>query len=90
MQFNQITTNLKATITAAIVLLLGAGLVRAQQTVNLTAAPTSITLPDGVNVPMWGYTCTGVTGTALTSGSQTCVPANTGATGWSGSDDQPD
>jgi hypothetical protein len=29
----------------------------AQQQVNLTASPTSITLPDGSNVPMWGYNC---------------------------------
>jgi len=83
MQFKQLTTNLKATITAAIVLLLGAGLVRAQQTVNLTAAPASITLPDGVNVPMWGYTCNGVTGTAGTGGSQTCAATDTATTGWS-------
>ena len=82
MRFNQLTTNLKAAVTAATVLLLGAGLVRAQQTVNLTAAPTSITMPDGTNVPMWGYTCS-VTGTALTSGSQSCAATNTGAAGWS-------
>lgn len=83
MRFNQLTTNLKAAVTAATVLLLGAGLVRAQQTVNLTAAPTSITLPDGTNVPMWGYTCNGITGTAPASGSQSCAATNTGATGWS-------
>ena len=28
----------------------------AQQQVNLTAAPTTLTLPDGSVVPMWGYT----------------------------------
>ena len=28
-----------------------------QQQVNLTAGPTSITLPDGSSVPMWGYSC---------------------------------
>jgi FtsP/CotA-like multicopper oxidase with cupredoxin domain len=83
MRFNQLTTNLKAAVTAATVLLLGAGLVRAQQTVNLTAAPTSIAMPDGTNVPMWGYTCNGVTGTAPTSGSQSCAATNKGAAGWS-------
>jgi hypothetical protein len=28
-----------------------------QQQVNLTAAPTMATLPDGSVVPMWGYSC---------------------------------
>ncbi len=52
-----------------------------QQQVNLTAGPTSITLPDGTAVPMWGYTCTplaqGVTSTA------TCGALNKTASGWS-------
>ncbi|MDE2221204.1 MAG: hypothetical protein KGJ52_12595, partial [Gammaproteobacteria bacterium] len=41
---------------AATVLLLSAA-TAAAQSVNLTAAPTQITLPDGQSVPMWGYAC---------------------------------
>jgi hypothetical protein len=43
---------------AAFVLLL-TGHASVAQTVNLTAAATSTTLPDGQTVPMWGYQCTG-------------------------------
>src|SRR5437016_1607875 len=43
-----------------------------QQTVNLTAAPTSLTLPDGTAVPMWGYFC----GTAAAGATATCGPLN--------------
>jgi len=43
-----------------------------QQTVNLTAAPTSTTLPDGTAVPMWGYFC----GTAVGGATATCGPLN--------------
>ncbi|HEV7611739.1 MAG TPA: choice-of-anchor D domain-containing protein [Steroidobacteraceae bacterium] len=46
------------------------------QTVNLTAAPTSTTLPDGQNVPMWGYQC-GPADTGSTPA--TCAAANTNA-----------
>ncbi len=49
------------------------------QTVNLTAAPGSATLPDGQVVPMWGLSCTDP-GTAPAS----CRAANPSAgTGWS-------
>jgi len=41
---------------AASVFLLASGASFAQQ-VNLTAGPTSVTLPDGFTVPMWGYSC---------------------------------
>src|SRR5216683_1603282 len=68
---------------AALVLLLTANASQAQS-VNLTAAPTSTTLPDGQNVPMWGYQCTGTDG--ATSG-VTCAAANPAVqlagTGWS-------
>jgi hypothetical protein len=64
---------------AALVLLLTANASQAQS-VNLTAAPTSTTLPDGQSVPMWGFTCTASSGA-------TCTAANpavqTAATGWS-------
>src|SRR5450631_3953983 len=48
------------------------------QTVNLTAAPTSTTLPDGQTVPMWGYQC------GAAPAGATCAAANPlAATGWS-------
>ncbi|MGE5320073.1 MAG: Ig-like domain-containing protein, partial [Hyphomicrobiaceae bacterium] len=60
-------------------LLLTAGACLAQQQVNLTAGPASITLPDGSAVPMWGYSCG-----ALVSGSTaTCANLNPAASGWS-------
>ena len=43
-----------------------------QQTINLTAAPTSMTLPDGTIVPMWGYFC----GAAVTGSTATCAALN--------------
>jgi len=75
-------TTLKATLRTAVlavaVLLLGAGLTFAQQQVNLSAGPSTITMPDGSSVPMWGYTCS----TTLTNA--TCAAANPNAgTGWS-------
>src|SRR5258708_34603512 len=45
---------------AAFVLLLPIGAAFAQS-VSLTAAATTATLPDGQIVPMWGYTCSAVT-----------------------------
>jgi hypothetical protein len=51
----------KATVLGATVLLLGLGMARAQvTTVSLVAAPTTVTLPDGSTVPMWGYFCVDV------------------------------
>ncbi len=38
--------------------------------VNLTAGPTTTTLPDGTTLPMWGYTC----GAAVTGATATCAP----------------
>ena len=57
MQFNRLKSTLKSAVQALAVLLLGAGWAAGQQQVNLTAGPTSITLPDGSSVPMWGYSC---------------------------------
>jgi hypothetical protein len=57
MRFNQPKAKLKTVVTAAAALLLGAGVAVAQQQVNLTAGATSIVLPDGSSVPMWGYSC---------------------------------
>jgi FtsP/CotA-like multicopper oxidase with cupredoxin domain len=66
---------------AALALLLTANASQAQ-TVNLTAAPTNTTLPDGQSVPMWGYHCSDAG-----SGGATCAAANpavqTAGTGWS-------
>src|SRR6266567_3448476 len=75
MRLNQLKAILKTAVGGATVLLLAAGMARAQ--VNLTAGPTSITLPDGSSVPMWGYTCGSVTGPA------TCAKAHPTAAGWS-------
>jgi hypothetical protein len=44
-------------------LLLALGAAHAQVAVNLTAARTSTTMPDGNIIPMWGWSCGTVTGT---------------------------
>jgi len=63
---------------AITVLLLGAGLA-AGQTVNLTAGATTLTLPDGSTVPMWGYSC----GAPVSGSTATCAASNPTAAGWS-------
>ena len=78
MQVNYLKTCWNIAILVAIPLLLPAGVALGQ--VNLTAAPTAATLPDGSSVPMWGYTCGPV---ASTSG-PTCSALNPNAGGgWS-------
>jgi len=63
-----------------LVLLLGATLAVAQQQVNLTAGPATATLPDGSQVPMWGYSC----GAAVSGSSASCVSLKPVAAGqWS-------
>src|ERR1700675_3730689 len=57
---------------AASALLLASGASYAQQQVNLTAGPTTQTMPDGTAVPMWGYSC----GTAVTGSTATCALSN--------------
>jgi IPT/TIG domain len=55
----------KAPVKAALVsvfLLLMAVAGFGQTTINLTAAPSTTTLPDGTTVPMWGYFCGTATG----------------------------
>src|SRR5206468_1785031 len=64
---------------AAGVLLLGAGWAVGQQQVNVTAGPTSITMPDGMLVPMWGYSC----GTPVPSSTATCSSLSPSGSGWS-------
>src|SRR6267154_6125934 len=72
MRFNHLKATLKTAVLAVSVLLLGAGVAVAQQQVNLTAGPTTTTLPDGTVVPMWGYSC----GTAVALSSATCAALN--------------
>src|SRR5258707_189411 len=87
MRIHDIKATLIAAVQVASLLLLGAATTFAQQTINLTAGPTSVTLPDGSVVPMWGYSC----GTAAVGATATCAklnphaPAAVGATpaGWS-------
>src|SRR5262249_28399666 len=64
---------------SASALLLASGLAFGQQQINLTAAPTTATLPDGRMVPMWGYSC----GTPAPASTATCAKLNPSASGWS-------
>src|SRR5579871_3871483 len=80
MRFSHFKNNMTKAALFLTVLLLGAGLALGQQQVNLTAGPSTVTLPDGNVVPMWGYTC----GAAVTGSSATCAPLNPNASGtWS-------
>jgi len=72
MRFNHLKVSLRTAILVTTVFLLGAGLAVAQQTINLTAARTNTTLPDGSFLPMWGYSC----GTAVTGSTATCAALN--------------
>src|SRR6267378_5637137 len=77
MRMNNIKAILKAATLAVAALLLTAGASFAQQQVNLTAAPTTTTLPDGTTVPMWGYSCAGTT--VIASSTATCALLNPAA-----------
>ena len=72
------TNNWKAILKAALgvvcIFPFAAVVALGQQTVNLTAGPTTVTLPDGSVVPMWGYTC----GTVALTGPG-CRPLNPAA-----------
>ena len=63
MRLNSLKAIVKAAVLGVAVLLTGTGMASAQQQINLTAGASTITLPDGSSVPMWGYTCGAVTGT---------------------------
>src|SRR5512143_2623383 len=66
------------TVCAALGALLQASGASFAASVALTAAPTSTTLPDGQNIPMWGYSCGTVVAPAK------CAASNPNAgTGWS-------
>jgi len=56
---------LKTAVVAVTLLLLGACCAVAQS-VNLTAGPAALTMPDGNTVQMWGYTCGAVSGATCT------------------------
>src|SRR5467141_5366339 len=83
MRFNYLKATLKTAVLAVSVLLLGAGVAVAQ--VNLTAQPTSTTLPDGTVVQMWGYSCGAAVAPATCVALNPHAPAAIGTTpaGWS-------
>ena len=64
---------LKTAVVAVTLLLLGACCAVAQS-VNLTAGPAALTMPDGNTVQMWGYKCNDAG-----SGGATCAALNPGA-----------
>src|ERR1700756_2014992 len=78
MRSNYLKT-LKTAVLAVTVLLLGVSLSFGQQQINLTAGPTTATLPDGTLVPMWGYSC----GSVVSGSTATCANLNPAALGWS-------
>ena len=55
MRTNKLKAILKTALRVFSILPFAAAVSYAQ--VNLTAGPSSVTLPDGSNVPMWGYSC---------------------------------
>src|SRR5215472_18049830 len=65
---------MKAALLVASILLFGVSASFGQQTVNLTVAPTTTTLPDGTTVPMWGYFCTALPSTVTSTA--TCAALN--------------
>src|SRR5579862_54269 len=73
MRFAYFKEKLKTAVFAVTILLLGVGVAAAQ--VSLTAQPTSLTLPDGTQVPMWGYTC----GANVSGATATCANLNASA-----------
>jgi hypothetical protein len=80
MRSNSFKSPLVRSTLAASVLLLASGASFAQtapQPINLTAAPTTDTLPDGSVVPMWGYSC----GTAVALSTATCKALNPAVAG---------
>jgi hypothetical protein len=68
------TNNFKAILksTARVLAILSFATAAYGQQINLTAAPTSATMPDGTVVPMWGYSC----GALATASTATCAALN--------------
>lgn len=79
MRFQSFKTMITRGVSGAAVLLLGAGMAYAQQSINLSAGAGSAVLPDGSSVPMWGYTC----GAPIANSTATCAALNTSGGGWS-------
>jgi hypothetical protein len=50
------------------------------QTINLTAGPSTATMPDGTAVPMWGYTCGTAAGASCAALNPTVQAFNTATT----------
>src|SRR6266705_2871401 len=75
MRTNNMKAILKAALRVVCILPFAAVVAFGQQTVNPTAGPTTVTLPDGSTVPMWGYSC----GLAVTGGTATCALLNPAA-----------
>src|ERR1035438_10181773 len=78
MRTNNFKTKLKAAVRILGILPFAAVAAFGQQTINLSVAPTSLTVADGSTVPMWGYFCGTGSGPAAT-----CAALNPTATGWS-------
>src|ERR1035438_6738593 len=79
MRTNNFKNKLKAAVRILGILPFAAVAAFGQQTINLSVAPTSVTVADGSTVPMWGYFC----GTAVSGSTATCAALNPTATSWS-------
>src|SRR4051794_18234343 len=79
MRFHFVKSSLNRAVGISIVLLLGASLALAQQQVNLSAGASSLVMPDGNSVPMWGYSCMPLAQGTVSSA--TCAALGKG--GWS-------
>jgi hypothetical protein len=78
MRTNYLKTILNAAVAVASLFLFTTGTTLAQQQINLSAGPATATMPDGTQVPMWGYSC----GTVVSASTASCRPLNPGG-GWS-------
>src|SRR5437879_4819229 len=72
MQTNNLKAILKAALGVVCIFPFAAVAALGQQMVNRTAGPTSIPLPGGATVRMWGYSC----GTAAAGSTATCALLN--------------
>jgi hypothetical protein len=72
---NKFKAILKTALRVAMILPFAAVVAFGQQTINLTAAPTTATMPDGTTVPMWGYFC-GTPATTNLAPAATCAALN--------------
>src|ERR1035438_9312312 len=66
MRTNNFKTKLKAAVRILGILPFAAVAAFGQQTINLSVAPTSLTVADGSTVPVWGYFCGTGSGPAAT------------------------